>query len=53
MWVRNPETRTFDWLYSIVRAEYNEERRGWDYKLKTNEGIPYDRWVPELDLKKG
>ena len=43
---------TFDYIMFVDRWVYNEERGGWDYWLKNEDGIGYKSLVKETDTKK-
>ena len=35
----------------VTEAQYNANRRGWDYRLKDVDGHPYREWVKEINLE--
>jgi hypothetical protein len=49
--MRKSSTDTFDYIMYVVDSQYDELRGGWDYHVKGEDGIEYDRLVKETDLK--
>ena len=49
--MRQSETEDFDWVMYVTSIEWNEERAGWDYRLRSLEGIPYEGLVKETNLE--
>ncbi|MCJ1486236.1 hypothetical protein MMC06_006413 [Schaereria dolodes] len=51
VWVRNPATGIFEWIYYVDTAEYDSGSRSWSYELKDEKGTPYKFKVAEGDLR--
>lgn len=50
--MRRSASQTFDYIMFVDDWEYDQERGGWDYWLKDENGIMYDKLVRETDTKK-
>ncbi|CAF9915628.1 MAG: hypothetical protein HETSPECPRED_002541 [Heterodermia speciosa] len=51
VWMRNSETELFEFNMFVDSWRYNEERGGWDYKLRNEAGQEWENWVKETDTK--
>lgn len=49
VWMRKSVSQTFDYIMFVDGWEYNEDRGGWDYWLKDENGIKYGNLVKETD----
>ena len=49
--MRKSETELFEFNMFVNSWRYNEERGGWDYKLRNEEGQEWENWVKETDTK--
>lgn len=52
VWMRESESEPYKFLMYVVEDYYNEDRGGWDYKLKNEAGIGYEHWVIETNMRK-
>lgn len=43
---------TFEFIKYVVEWYYNEDRGGWDYKLRDEAGNVYGQWVKETDMRR-
>ncbi|KAI4270249.1 MAG: hypothetical protein L6R38_007192 [Xanthoria sp. 2 TBL-2021] len=52
VWVKNPATGVFEWLMFVVDKRYDENKPGWEYKVKDTENELYQQgaWVSEKEL---
>lgn len=50
--MRRSTAETFDYIMFVDGWQYDEDRCGWDYWLKNEEGIRYGHLVKETDTKK-
>ena len=55
VWMRKSESEPFDYLCVVDEYRYNEDRPGWDYKIKDESGIKSEdgeaAWIEETNLK--
>ncbi|KAL8920451.1 MAG: hypothetical protein Q9172_004498 [Xanthocarpia lactea] len=55
VWMKNPDTGVFEWLMYVVEKQYDNNKPGWEYKVKTpkNEMYKQGAWVSEKELVDG
>ncbi|KAL8736924.1 MAG: hypothetical protein Q9181_002189 [Wetmoreana brouardii] len=53
VWLKNPATGFFVWLMTVTGKRYNNNKPGWEYRVKDSNDQLYNEgaWVPEGDLK--
>ncbi|KAL8862604.1 MAG: hypothetical protein Q9178_001102 [Gyalolechia marmorata] len=52
VWMKNPDSGVFEWLMYVVEKQYDNNKPGWEYKVKTpkNELYKQGAWVSEKEL---
>ena len=51
VWMRKSEAEPFEFKMFVKSWHYNEDRKGWDYRLRDEEGNEYADLVKETDTK--
>lgn len=51
VWTRGSSTETFIVLRLVNDCKYNEERGGWEYQLRDEDGHIHEKWVQESDMR--
>ena len=49
--MRTSETEPFKFKMFVKSWHFNQDRKGWDYRLRDEKGKEYEEWVKETDTK--
>ncbi|KAL8950187.1 MAG: hypothetical protein Q9222_003765 [Ikaeria aurantiellina] len=50
--MRKSHSEPYDYIMFVNDWKFNEDRQGWDYELKNEDGIKYGSWVKETDTQR-